>query len=106
MCPRDSATTSPSWRLSFSPGASSAGAIGRNQLAMHCLASLLGLDGLISGILANHLAYLITDLLPVANEIACTFHAHHLRALVFENQNYRFRIGAFLVTLSISDRSE
>ena len=43
----------------------------------------LCLERLVAGIVKYHLAHLITDLLPVVNEVAGLFFAHYFSALVF-----------------------
>jgi hypothetical protein len=53
-----------------------------------------------------HLPDLIADLLPVVNEVASLFSAHYFNALVFEDGDNRFRIGALAATLSIGNQSE
>ena len=58
------------------------------------------LDRLIPRILTDQQFYLITDLLPIMNEVACFSSAHHVGPLVFENGDNRFRIAALVVILS------
>jgi hypothetical protein len=66
----------------------------------------VALDCPIAGLATYHLPHLITDLLPVANEVAGLFPAHHFCAQCFQNRNNGFCIGALLVTLFAGNRSE
>ena len=50
--------------------------------------------------------YLITDLLPIMDEVACFSSVHHVGPLVFENGDNRLRIGALVVILPIGNRPE
>jgi hypothetical protein len=67
---------------------------------------LIASDRLVAGILEYHLPYLITDFLPFVNEVAGLLSAHYFNALVFEDGDNRFRIGALAATLSIGNQSE
>jgi hypothetical protein len=63
-------------------------------------------DRLVAGIVEYHLPDLIADLLLVVNEVASLFSAHYFNALVFEDGDNRFRIGALAAILSIGNQSE
>ena len=67
---------------------------------------LLGLYRLIPGIVTDHLPYLITDLLPVANEVAGLFPAQYFNAFLFEDRDDGFRIASLTGVLPIRNRSE
>jgi hypothetical protein len=45
----------------------------------------VGVERRITGILSDHLAHLVRQLLPVVNEISSLLSRHHFRALLFEN---------------------
>jgi hypothetical protein len=59
-----------------------------------------------TGIVEDHLPYLIADPLPVVNEVARLYLAHNFSALVFEHGDDRFRILALMVLLSMGDGPE
>src|ERR1700693_5936414 len=57
------------------------------------------LDRLVPGVQGNHLPHLITDLLPVVNEVAGLVPAHYFGSLVFEYRDNAFGTGALPVIL-------
>jgi hypothetical protein len=63
------------------------------------------LDCLVTGLPKDHLPHLITDLLPIVNEITGLLSAHHFRSFVLENADYGFGLRTLLCTLATERNS-
>src|SRR5581483_6927081 len=66
----------------------------------------VALDRLIARVAEDHLPHLVADFLPVVNEVSGLLLTHDFRALLLENAEHRFGVGAPGVVLPAGKPAE